>query len=1015
MIINMVKGAIKNRKVTIFLLVLAAIFGSYSYIKTPKQQAPDLSAPNVLITSIYPGASPTDIERLVTRKIEDEVASVTGFEYSESISRDDVSVVVITLSQTADTEKAYSEVRQKMQAIQRELPDGVLPIDVNTDLTETAGIIIALSGERYSYNELADYAEIIKSDLSRVKGISRFDVVGKQSQEVLVEIDLNLLRYYNLSIDDISNIIMAQNIEIPTGSVEGEDSKINVKVRGLFESIEEIEDVVIAVSPENGSIARLKDVADVRFDLSENNYKVKKDGLNSLLLAGYFREDENVVSVGMEVEDEIERIKRELPSDLIFSEVSFQPRDVDNLVRQFTFNLIQGVILVILVVFIGMGINNAIVVSTAIPLSIFISFFVMMIMGIKIHQISITALIISLGMLVDNAIVVSDAIQSRLDAGEERLIACTEGTKEVAYPVLTSTLTTIGAFLPLLLLPSTAGQYIRSIPQIIIITLTASYLTAIFVTPTLGYMLFKKTEHTNKQYKIRKKIKKILSSAIHRRKLVGVLVIFSIFITGFIAASLDLQFFPKDDGNILYIDIRSENSSDIEKTEALVDEISRILDEEAEVIEYTASIGGGLPKFYIALPPYNPSQDFGQIMMRLNLEDENRFKGNREYGDYLQSKIDERISGGTAIVKELEQGYPMGAPIVIRLSGRDIEEIQREEKKIKDIMKATSGTTNVEDNLSPQSYEFEVTINSDKASMLGITKYDIQREIRDALRGRSTSIFRKDANEHEIIVKGKGNSREDVENIFIKSSFTGELVPLREVADIELTRRWTEIRKYDREVNISLFSDVARGYNAVEVQNAIEDAMEGENFGNVRITFDGERERINENFGDIGISALIAILLIYGVLLFQFGSFSSPLVILITIPLSAVGSIWGLFILRQSLSFMALLGIVSLFGIVVNNAIVLMDYINTYVNMGNPLKEACIEAVGKRFRPIVLSTVTTIIGLTPLLFSKSELFRPMAVTLMSGLMVSTVLTLIIIPTTYYSFKNFMETIKNSSK
>jgi len=1011
MIISMVKASIRNRKITIFLLVLAAIFGSYSYIKAPKQQAPDLSAPNVLITCIYPGASPIDVERLVTRKIEDEVTSVTGFEYSESISRDDVSVVVITLSQTADTEKAYSEVRQKMQSIQNELPDGVLPIDVNTDLTETAGIIISLSGAGYTYDELGNYAEQVKTDLSKIKGISRFDISGEQNQEVVVEIDLNLLRYYNLSIEDISNIIMAQNIEMPTGSIEGEDSKINIKVRGLFESLEEIENTVIAVSPENGSVARLKDVADIRLETSENTYKVKKDGLESVLLAGYFKDDENVVSVGREVEEEINRIKSELPTDLVFSEVSFQPRDVDNLVRQFTFNLIQGVVLVIFVVFIGMGISNALVVSTAIPLSIFISFAVMELIGIKIHQISITALIISLGMLVDNAIVVSDSIQSKIDEGEDRLVACTEGTKEVAYPVLTSTLTTIGAFLPLLVLPSTAGQYIRSIPQIIIITLTASYLTAIFVTPTLGYMLFKKTNHTNKQYKIRKKVESVLESALQKRKLVGVLVLIAIGFTGFVATRLDLQFFPKDDGNILYIDIKSEIAADMDKTEMLVDEISEFLENENEVIEYTAAIGGGLPKFYIALAPYNPSPDFGQIMMRLDLKNSPNFRGNREYADYLQKNINQIISGGTAVVKELEQGYPMGAPIVIRLSGNDIEEIQYEEKKIKDIIASTPGTTNIEDNLSPQSYEFEVRINSDKASILGITNYDVQREIRDALRGRTVSTFRKEAKEHDIVLKSKGNSKEDIENIFIKSSYTGELVPLREIAEIELTRRWTEIRKYDREINISLFSDVTKGYNAVEVQNQIEEKMKGEDFGNVRITFDGERERINENFGDIGISAVIAVLLIYGVLLFQFGSFSLPFVILVTIPLSAIGSIIGLFVLNQPLSFMALLGIVSLFGIVVNNAIVLMDYISTYVNMGNPLRESCIGAVGKRFRPIVLSTVTTVIGLTPLLFSKSELFRPMAVTLMSGLLVSTVLTLIIIPTAYYSFRIFMKKIK----
>lgn len=1012
MIKRIAKQSIQNRKVTFFLILLIAVVGIYSYMESPKQQAPDLSAPNVLITAVYPGASPEDIESLLTKEIESALTSVSGYDYSYSISKDNVSVVVLYLKQEADTDKAYSEVRQKMQSLQGKLPEGVQTIEINTDLTETAAVILSLSGSDYDDEELEEAAEEVKSYFNRMEGVSRFDIIGKQKREIRVEVDLNRLRYYKLSLTDISNILKAQNLEIPAGTIEEQGEKIDVKLRGYFASIEDIENTIIAVSKDNGSVARLKDIAAVTVETSEDNARILRNGQDAILLVGYFDADQNAVAIGEIVKERLRVVRENLPENLHLEEISFQPEEVKDLVNDFTLSLLQGILLVLFVVFVGMGSKNSLVVSLAIPFSILLTLCLMYLLKIKIHQISITALIIALGMLVDNAIVVSDAIQNKIDEGREIFSACLEGVAEVAYPVLSSTLTTVAAFIPLLMLTTTAGKYIRSIPQIIIISLTASYLAAILVTPMTAYLLFEKSKKTKEVHRISAKVSGWTLYFMSRKKFLFFIVLAVCVVTGFLTLQINMQFFPKENGNILYIDLKGE-ALDLSKTEKLVRQAGKILEDQEEITEYTAAIGRGLPKYYIALAPPTAAPDVAQIMMRIDLRRGGRFKDNAGCAAYLQRLMDENLTGGSAAVRELEQGYPtLGAAVTVRLSGRDPERLEEGAEELKDLIRSIPGAKNIDDDLLPQKYEFVVHIHPDKAGSLGLTKYDIQNEIAAVLRGKDSSVFRKEGREQDIVVKGNAGTKEDIENLFVKSPYTGESVPVREVAKIELSRRWTQIIKYDRERTVSVFADADASTDPVQIQNQIEQRLGELDLSGIRAAYDGERERIYENFGSMGVLGAIAVLLVYGILLFQFNSFLQPFIILLTIPLSISGSIFGLFLLRQPLSFMAMLGIVSLFGIVVNNAIVLIDTINQYRKRGNLIQDSCVRAVQMRFRPIVLTTVTTVIGLIPLVLSGSQLFRPMAISLMFGLMVSTLLTLIIIPVVYEATETlFVKSLK----
>lgn len=999
---GLIYEAIKKRKVTLFLAVIVLIMGFYSYHIIPKQENPDVSAPIAQIVTIYPGASPEEVESQVTSKIEDKLTEIDGYDYSKSWSNNSVSIVILYLNNDeADVDKAWPQLRQKMDDVQGDLPEECFDIEVKTNLADTAGMIISLSGDNYSYEQLASYAENFKKELSKIEGVSRFDVDGEQEKEVKVEVDIEKLNHYALSLEDVWKILKIQNLEIPPGAIENNEAKINVKAPGHYVSLKDIENTIIDISRTTGGAVRLKDIANVYMGLEDSSYKIKQEGKNAVLLTGYFKDNKNIVIIGKDVREKLDELKSRLPEDVKIDEVLFQPEDVDQAVSGFILNLLEGIAFVVVVVFIGMGFKNAIVVSTAIPLSILMTFITMNFLGIKVHQISTTALIIALGILVDNAIVVSDAIQKDIDAGKERLESCLNGARQTAIPIFTSTLTTVVAFGPLLLLPGIAGEYLETIPQLVIISLVSSFLVAILVTPAMAYIFFKKSKQDKeKQGVLRQFFDNLLEKSLNKKKTTLLISLVAFVFAVFVASHLGLQFFPKADKNMIYIDIDTELASDLDKTEMIADQVEKILSKQEEVLTYTTAIGDGLPKFYFSIPPSVPAKDYAQILVRLDLKATKDFKNNQEMADYLQAIFDKQIAGGKVTVKLLEQGKPIGALVQVRVIGEDQESLLAVGEKLESLLKNMDGTINVHNDAEDKNYEFVVDVDNDRATNMGITKYDIQRQINIALKGAKSTVFRKAGKEYDILVKSNIESKEELENLAIKSSITGNKVLLKQFAEIILKPTVTTIKKYDREMAVTVMSDVKAGYSSVDIETALEQQLDSiELYGN-SIVFDGEREEIKEYFGTMGIASLFAIFLIYIILLVQFNSFAQPLVVLITIPLSLVGSILGLIIFRQPLSLTALLGIISLIGLVVKNAILLIEFINHAREQGKDIEEACVDAVDKRFRPIILSAITTVMGLVPLVFSGSSMFVPMSVSLMSGLIVSTILTMIIIPVIY---------------
>ena len=997
--------AIDKRNITIFLAVILTVMGAVGFYLLPRQESPDVSFPAAMVITPYPGASANDVNDLVTKKIEDKLYEIDGYDYIKSFAKESMSIVVVFFDMEVDNDTAMQEVRNAVKDAENDLPTGVMDSIIDTDLVSTSGMVISLSGDAYTYEQLASFGEQFKTALTEIDGVSKFTVEGELDKEVRVDVDLSMLNQMAISIEDIAKILAAQNVEIPSGAIEKDGIKINVKTPGIYESLDDIKHAIISISPETGVVTRLQDIADVYMAVEDGASKFKQNGDNAVLLTGYFEDSKNVVLVGKDVRETLDRVKAGLPDNLNVEEVIYQPQAVATSTGDFMDNLMQGILFVIVVVFIGMGLRNATVVSTAIPLSILMTFGVMYISGLKIHQISLTALIIALGILVDNAIVISDSIQVEIDKGLSNIEAAKRSTHKASIPVFTATVTTVLAFSPLLGLPGAAGSFMQAIPLVLIISIVAAYLVAMLVTPALSSLVFKPTKKTDKKTgRIRSFFRKMLEYGLKRKLIMtGSTFMILIIVISFVTPQLQSEFFPYVDKDLFYIDIKSELPGNLEATEDLADEVVELLSSEPEITSYTVAVGDGMPKFYITMPPATPSKDFAQMLIKFDLgdKDDSRFHSRDAFATYIQDLLDKKITSGKCTVNRLQYAEPQDAKIIMRVAGADVERVDEFTRELTDRVRQVDGTLNVRNNLKPYTFQFEVDVDADKASSMGMTKYDIQKQMNLALYGYDASVYRRDGKEYNIVVEGNITDTTDIETFMVKSSLTDNKIPMHAFSEVNLGKKLDNINRYDRKIASEVLADTVPYADPSAVATYIETEIlpEMDQTG-VNITFDGERESIKKYFGVAGGLAMLAILLIYVTLVIQFGSFLQPVIILMTIPLSLIGSVLGLYAFNQPMSLTAVLGVIALIGLVVKNGILLIEYINEARDNGDDLNTACLDAVDKRFNAIILSAGTTVMGLIPLALSGSSLFAPMAVSLMAGLLASTFLTMVIIPVMY---------------
>ncbi len=1015
---NLIKWSIRESKVTILVSLVILIFGGLSYYFMPRQENPDTTSPVVRIITIFPGASAETVREQVTKKIEDEVAKLDRVDVLKSYSQDNASTVFAILNDEVDYDKEWSKLKTSLEKLQKKLPSTVQAIDMETELTKTAGIIISLSSDEYDNVRLTQFAKDYRQKLARLEGINSVEINGSKTNRVKIEINKEKINSLQLSIDDVFNLIRAQNVVIPAGSVSTDEGKINVSVPATFDTLDDFKNLVINVSRKNGELLKLSDIAEIGIEeVKSDNYFIKA-GRPSVLVTAYFEEDENVVLIGQKVRKEIEKLKNVYPKDLIIDEVLFLPEDVAKSVDSFILNLLEGILFVVLVIFFGMGIRNAVLVSVAIPLSIAMTFSSMGLIDVELQQVSISALIIALGILVDNAIVIIDAIQHHINDGLSRVEASFKGAKEQALPVLTSTLTTIAAFSPLMALPGAAGEFTRSLPLIVIVALTASYIVAMLVTPSLASLFLK--ERTKKRDML-KPVQKFYSGLMEYNLKNPILSLFIVLalLGGAVFAGvklIDVKMFPYVDKNWFYVNIKNEVVGDINDTEKLVLKAEEILSSYPEVTETTDAVGGGLPRYYMMADYMMPSEDNGMILAKFDLSKSGRFEKREDLVYDIQKRFDKEFVGGYGTAKLLEINIP-GPNVEVRVAGDSYAEIEKVTDRIYKHLLNDKRTINVQQNKPSYRYRYKVDINDEKALRYGLNKYDIQKQLNMSLHGMVAGVYTKAGKNYDIFVKSNVKTISDIENIRIKSSFTKNKYLLKEIADISLEKELGAIFRFDRKTVVMVTSDIRPGYGVSsvtdDVYRLINDMKKEENsdVDNVDISFGGDEETMSLYLKGLYKAAFLAIVLIYLILLVQFNSLLQPLIIMMTVPLSLIGIIVALIVTGTNFTFTVGLGAASLMGIVVNNGILLIEYINRARKDGMSIKDACRHSVDKRIRPILLSSVTTIFGLIPLAFSDSTFFTPMSIALMGGLIAATFMTITVVPTIYYVLEKRTENDK----
>ncbi len=1007
-------GLLDRKSLVIMLMLMIFCAGAFSYYKMPKQHFPKVVLPVATVTAIYPGATAEDMEQLIAEKIEHACMELDGFDKCDTTAGDSFCVTSVNLSMDLsqnEVDKEFDELKDKLDTLRADLPSGISSITVDDDVMDTAGLILAVTGDNITTDELSQRSKEISNKLRLIDGIRKVDIYGDVPSQVKITVNIDRLNDTDVSLAELAQLIEYHNSTLPAGSVSVEGNDINVNTSGKFESLEEIKNIVVSAN-EDYIITRLSDIADISMEVPDDQgYYIYNDS-RSTVLAVYFQEGLNVVSLGDEINRTIDDYNASLPEGIAVNKVFLQPDEVQDSINSFVINLIESIILVVIVIMIGMNFRNALVVSFAIPLAIFASFVCTYIMGFEIQFVSLASLIVVLGMLVDNAVVVSDAIQKNIDAGMDKKAAVTQGTSSVALPVFVSMLMAVLAFSSILTLPGAYHQLAITFPVVIICCLVASYLVSICVTPVMSYFFLEKTKE-NKNGKEPFSVRvynSLFEHAFKHKKITILCAVIAVLVFASSVFVLDLQIIPMAGKDIITIDVQGDSEDSLDRTREIVNNIEDILDEQPETQYYLSGIGTAIPRYDYSILPKAGGDNVGDILVKADFSKSDRFKKAEDMVDFLQNQLNERVGGASILVDELGIMTLNSKPVEMKIYSDNTDDLNTAAEMINDILSSIEGTKGVRNKNELATYSYFINMDPMKLNTLGLTEAEAQNELNIALMGRTVSAYRNGSKEYDIVLDTNVDSREQIKELKVKSSIQNEKYSVSQFADVSLKPEITSISRIDGRRGRIVGCYNGFGVSDLDIQTELENRIEEmkDQFPeSVTIEKSGKKKIFFEEvLANIGVAALVAIIVILIILLIQFGSFKKVGIIFISVPFGVSAGFVALMLTGQPLSLFALIGAVSLLGCVLANAIVLIDCITNETEKGLSVEDACRAAGGQRLRPIMMSTMTTVLGLMPLALFGDELFVPMAVLMLVGLLVSMIVNLVLVPLVYsLAYKN----------
>lgn len=1006
---NFVSGLLERKLLVIMLMLMVFAAGAICYNAMPKQHFPKVVLPVATVTVLYPGASAEDMEDLVAEKVEHTCMELDGFDKCETTCGDNYALVSVTLSMDLSQDEVddrFDELKDKLDTLKADLPSGVSSIKVDDDVMDTAGVILALTGDSISNDELSQRSNEISDELRLIDGVRKVDIHGDIPSEVKITVDIDKLNDTNVSLAELAQLIAYHNSTLPTGTVNVEGNDIKVKTSGKFDSIEDIKNIVVS-SNDDYIITRLSDIADVRLEKPDDEGYYIYNDQKSTVIAVYFEEGLNSVSLGDEINKVIDNYNENLPEGLVVNKIFMQPDEVQDSINDFIVNLLESIVLVVIVIMIGMNFRNAIVVSFAIPLAIFANFICIKFMGLQIHFVSLASLIVVLGMLVDNAVVVSDSIQKNIDNGMNRKDAVVKGTTSVALPVFISMITTAIAFSSLLVLPGAYRQLAFPFSVVIICCLVASYIVSVCVTPLMSYFFLQKTKE-NKDGKKPLSVRlydRVFNFAFNNKRISVLCAVVVMLVFASSVFAIKTQIVPNAGKNIITIDITSNEEDSIDKTREIVDNIEAILDEQPETELYLSGVGVSIPRYDYSILPKASFDDVGDIFVRADFSKGDRFDNAAEMVDFLQNEIDNRVGGATIKVDELGIFALNTKPVEMKIYSDNADDLNTAAEMINDMISQYEGTKYIQSKNEVGTYNYFVNMDKLKLNTLGLMEAEAQNELSIAMMGRDVSTYRSGNKEYDVVLDANIDSREQIKAFKVKSSVMSEKYSVSQFADVSLKPEISTITRIDGRRGRAVGCYTSASVSDIDIQTALEEQIDehiDEFPESVTIEKSGKKKQFTEEvLVNIAKAAVVAVIAILVILLIQFGSFKKVGIIFISVPFGLSAGVLALLVTDQPLSLFALIGAVSLLGCVLANAIVLIDCINNQRNMGLGIEDACRKAGSLRLRPIMMSTMTTVLGLLPLALFGDDLFVPMAVLMLVGLLISMIINLVFVPMIYY--------------
>ena len=1008
---NPVRAALRYPQVTLVLSAMLVAAGLYSLFTMPRREDPKITIHVGIVAAVYPGATAREVEDQVTRKIEERL-----FRFAEvrrdktySTTRNGMVVINVELDKSIkDTGEFWSKLRLDMAQLKATaLPSGVLGPVVDSDFGDTVAVLIAVHGGNYGPGDLKDYAQTVETALRALPAVSKIKRIGDQKEEIDIATSSERLAQYGVNPMNVMGALQGRNTVQFAGRVPAGENKVPIESGGRFQTEDQIRQVMVDVSP-TGQPVYIGDVANVERVYKDPTEYVRFNNEQTILLSVEMHEGNNIVDFGNTLRTTLKNVEATLPPDLKLDMVADQPKVVSERIGDFFREFGIAIVAVILVTMLLLPLRVALVSAIAIPVSVAMTFGALNAYGIELQQVSIASLIIVLGMVVDNAIVIVDNYVGLLDKKVPVDEAAERCATEMAVPVLTATLAIIAAFAPLLMLTGAMGEFIRSLPITVAISLTTSFVVAMLLTPLMARFFIRQglvdhaqadsgterkltpLDHMQRYYNI------IITWAMRNKRTVLVSSVLAVAAGVGILLLVPQLLFPLAERNQFVMDVWLPEGTKIETTDATVRRIETVLRQEPLIESYASFLGASAPRFYYNVNPQLPAANYAQILVNTR-----KVKGTPQLVAELRQRLPDVAPEAKVFVKDLQQGQILEAPVEVRIVGDDIATLETLGNQAEEILRHTPGATYIHIDWHEDAWQVGINVREEVANRMGLTNGVIAQQLAVGFEGAPVTTFWEGDRGVDVVLRLDPAERQSFQNVtdtYVMSPVNGARVPLAAVAT--LTSEWQPGRIVRRNgvrtLTVRAFPD--GNHLASEILGGARKQLDAMRLPEgYRIEYGGEYQNQQETFGEMRTALLTSLLLIFLILLFQFRTLVDPLIVMAAFPLALPGAALGLLITHNTFGFTAFIGIISVGGLVVRNSIILIDYIHERMKNGAELEQAALEAGERRLRPIFLTSAAAAVGVIPMILSGSSLWSPMASVIAFGLLGSMFFTLIAIP------------------